>query len=1277
MRNFFLSGIIISLLTSLVPAKIMSQDQGFTITETLRWQPSKNLFPGHSILCFEGAVNHDSLGFLPVYQYSLPISDTYKLSESQIVTGIYEPVDIDDPGNFPDLDLIGKEPRIFISTSVSRKIPEQSLYLLPLRKALEGEGFEKLVSFTLKISLKVDESSEAERNSTASSYAEHSVLKTGDWYRIGVKETGIYKITYQDLEGMGINPDAVDPENIKLLGNGNGMLDESNGVARIDDLMENSIFISGEADGHFDTQDYILFYGEGPVIIRYNPFYLQFEHEVNFYTDETYYFLTTGDSPGKRVQPTGQWADEPTHEVYTFQDFAYHEKDEVNLIKSGKIWYGEVFNTQVEYNFQFNLSGVDLSQLVYLKANLAGRSTTKTIFNMYAEGDFIAELDVPSVVLGSQTYAKAITSNYETFHPDDDVIDVDIYFEKPGSIDLGWLNFIELNYIRHLNFTGGQLSFRDMRVVGAGNVARYHLQTSIPDISIWEVSDPGEITAPLIVNESGGVSIKLPAGNEMEFIAFDGTQFFTPDFIEKVENQDLHSLQPVDYMIITYPLFMDQALRLADYHRQYDGMSVHVVTPQQIYNEFSSGAQDVSAIRDFMKMLYDRAEPGEEPRYLLLFGDASYDYKDIITEGNNMVPTYESRESLKSAGSFVTDDFFGCLDEDEGSNGSGTMDIGIGRFPVHTVEEAEAMVDKAINYMTPSRENFGRWRNSICYIGDDEDNNTHLGQAEGLVEITDSLGTVYNVNKVYLDAYLQLQTPSGYRYPDANTAIDKAVNDGCLIMNYTGHGGEVAWADERVLDIPAIQSYKNITHLPAFVTATCDFSRYDDPGMVSAGELVFLNPNGAGIGLFTTARQAFSTSNYSMNKRFYYEAFKVDSVTGEYPRMGDLLRVSKTPSNQNIKIFVLLGDPALMLAYPKMRVKTLSISNEANNRLTDTLNALSLVTIEGQIEDLDGNRLDGFNGIIYPSVFDKPVRYQTRGNDPTSKVTDFYIQNKIIYEGKASVTGGKFSFTFVVPLDISYQYGEGKISYYAVDTVNLIDAQGYDPVWIGGSDSLATADDEGPVIDLYLNTLSFISGDITTPDPILIAVLSDNSGINTVGNGIGHDITAIVDGNYQEPLILNDQFIPETDSYQKGQVRFGLGPFENGMHTLTLKAWDVLNNSSEKTIEFLVDVGARLTISHVYNRPNPYTESTEFLFEHNKPGSELNVTIRIFSLMGQQLTALHYTVQTESNESGLLYWDGRDDSGNELPAGLYVYNILVESDDGYNSSTSQKFLHFK
>lgn len=1250
--------------------------QSFEINERLDWKSPSEPQPGHFLLNFEGAVNHEAFGFLPVFQQIVPGNKKIDHTQTQITEAIYEPLIINDINNFPDLELITEQPGIIISTITSRKVTSQVVTLLPLRKSPSGNGFEKLVFFRLDVIFSEESLTETNRAGIRN-YAAHSVLNSGDWYRISVKQTGVHKISYQDLEAMGINPATVNPKNIRLYGNGSGMLEESNAIDRPDDLLENAIFISGESDGIFDTQDYILFYGEEPAVVKYNPFYLQFEHELNFYTEETYYFLTIGSSEGKRLQAAAAISDEPTHEVNSFQDLAYHDLELVNLAKTGKIWYGETFNTQLEYIFPFDLQGLDNTRPITAKVNLAGRSTVKTVFKFFADGVEIEEFEVPSLLFGTQVYARSIVSNYEPFYTDDEQVNIGLTFVKPSATDIGWLNFIELNYFRHLAYEGGQYSFRDVESTGVGYIARYHIKTDKQGLQLWEVTGQGTLLSHSLSSETGGYYFKAKADILREFILFDGKEFFTPEFVEKVENQDLHSLSPADYIIVSHPLFLEQASRIADHHRHYDGMSSLIVTPQQIYNEFSSGAQDVSAIRDFVKMLYDRALPGEEPKHLLLFGDASYDYKGILEKDENLVPAYQSRESLRLGSSFVSDDYFGCLDDDEGSTGAGSMDLGIGRFPVTTIEQAEIVVTKTINYTLPTRENFGPWRNSISFVGDDKDLNTHFKQAEGLADITDSLGGAYNVNKIYLDAYQQFKTSNGIRYPDVNVAINNDIEAGCLIMNYTGHGGEIAWADERVLDIPAIQSYKNSHQLPAFVTATCEFSRYDDPGLISAGELVLLNPNGAGIGLFTTTRLAYSQSNYAYNKRFYYEAFKVDSVTGKVPSMGDLIMAAKTPSNPNIKNLVLLGDPALTLAYPKMRVRTLNVKKEDTGRPADTLQALSLITVEGQVEDLYGNRLEGFNGILYHSVYDKPVLYQTRGNDPASRVADFYIQDKKLSKGETTVSGGLFSFTFMVPVDISYQYGKGKISYYALDTITLLDAQGFDEVLIGGSESNAPSDNQGPDIELYLNSLSFVSGDITSPDPLLIAKLYDENGINTVGNGIGHDIVAVIDGNYQQQVILNDYYIPAPDSYQEGTIQYRLGPFENGWHSLTLRAWDVLNNSSEKTIEFQVNAGAKLSISQLEARPNPYTDKTSFYFKHNTPGNEYDILIHVFDLMGRRMTTLEYTVQSETDEIGPLDWNGRDESGNELSEGLYVYSVVVKSEDGFTAVLSQKLLHIR
>ncbi len=1108
----------------------------------------------------------------------------------------------------------------------------------------------------------------------AMSLAGHSVLSEGEWYRIAVGQTGIQRITYDDLVAMGIDPAQTDPATIRIYGNGNGMLDESNATARPDDLSENAIEVIGEEDGRFDPGDYILFYGEGPVTWTFNDFYMKFEHELNLYTDQTCYFLTSGRGTGKRIRPAPVVAGNPTHVVTTFNDYRFHEKDEINLIKSGKLWWGEVFSTQLSYDISFSFPHLDLSQPLYLRTNLAARSPEMSYFRINYNGDTVLVQEIASVVLGSSIYARSVTPNLVEINPQGTTIDLTISYDKPNNNSAGWLNYIEINSRSHLIFEAGQLQFRDVMSAGTGNTAQFEIDGQVPQLTVWDVTDPYDILIPETAISQGKMIFKTVADSIKEFVAFDGTQFHKPVFIEKVPNQDLHALEPANLIIVAHPPFMEQAFRLADFRLQNDGITSIVITPQQIYNEFSTGAQDVSAIRDFMKMLHDKAQPGQEPRYLLLFGDASFDYKNRLPEDNNLVPTFESRESLKYASSFVSDDFFGCLDEGEGSNGSGTQDIGIGRFPVQTVGQAKDMVDKVIHYSSNAPNVHGSWRNDMCFIGDDGDNNIHLGQAEDLTEIVDSLAPCYNISKIYLDAYTQLPTPSGDRYPEVNNAIDQAVEEGMLIVNYTGHGGEIGWGDERVLDMPMIQGWNNLDRMPAFVTATCEFSRFDDPALVSAGELVILNPKGGGIGLFTTTRLAYSQSNFALNKRFYDAAFEIDSITGEYPRMGDLIRKAKTPSNQNIKNFVLLGDPSLMLAYPDLRVKTLSVTSAPSEEQADTLKALMKVTVTGAIEDLWGNPVSNFNGLIYPKVFDKPVIYKTRGNDPNSKTTEFSIQDKLIYKGVVTVQDGNFIFTFVTPRDISYQVGWGKISYYAVDTSQFIDAQGHEMILIGGADNQAPADIEGPEINVYLNNYSFISGDITTPQPVMIVFLKDESGINTVGNGIGHDITAILNDNLTMPIVLNDYFIPATDSHQEGEIRYVIGPFAKGEYSLTLKAWDICNNSSEKTVTFLVDTTARLSLSHVYNYPNPFNEGTYFTFSHNKPGEEFSVMIRIYSLMGKELTTLEYEFSTEYLKSDALYWDGRDESGNLLAAGLYLYEVRVTAGNGYFGIQSQKMM---
>jgi len=1225
------------------------------------------------LVTFDGATNHDRTGYLPVFFRQMELSGPVSHVSVALQDAIYERFPLPDPEiALLDAAIVPDEAIVFHEITYNRKKPYLAVFLLPLRVNAQTGQLEKLISCNIHIDIEYGTGTLLRESRPV--HTDQSVLSSGEWYKLSSSQAGIYKISFDDLIDYGLDPSTIDPRNIRIYGNGGVMLEESTSKPRPDDLMENAIWVSGEDDGHFDPQDYILFYAGGPVTWEYNLFYLKFEQQLNLYSDKVFYFLTVDELRGKRIPAEPVAAADPDFVITTLDDFTFHEHDSVNLIKSGKEWYGEVFNTQAEHEFIFHFPDLVMEKPVYFKANFVARATENSTFSIYCNGEYLGDQNIGSVQVGSSIYARTMTTRIIDFMPDDTVLRFRIEYSKPNNTATGWLNYIQLNAKSHLRFKKGQRSFRDVASSGSGNIAQFNLETQAESIRVWDISNPADILEQQVFSVENGLAIKIAHDTLREFIAFDGSEFFSPVFEGEVENQNLHGLTPPNMVILVHPPFLSEAHRLADFHRQYSHLSVNVVTPGQVYNEFSSGRQDVSAIRDFMKMLYDRNTDDNELRYLLLFGDASYDYKDRIPEDNNLVPTFQSYESLKTASSFVTDDFFGCLDDGEGSNASGTVDIGIGRFPVRTQEESRVLVDKVIHYATLSQAVTEKWRNDIYLVADDEDNNIHLKQAEELAVIIDSMAAGFNVNKIFLDSYLQQKSPVGDRYPEASSAIDNAVRQGALIINYTGHGGETGWAYERVLDMPMIMGWDNYDRMPAFVTATCEFSRFDDPALVSAGEWVILNPKGGGIGLFTTTRLAYSQSNSALNKRFYNSAFERDPVTGQYPRMGDLMRHSKTPSSQNIKNFVLLGDPAIMLAYPYQQVNTSIINNEYSGKETDTLKALSLVTISGQVENMEGNVLENFNGKVYPVVYDKPVLYRTRANDNASKVTDFYIQNKALFQGEFTVTGGRFSFSFVVPRDISYQMGVGKISYYAVDTNTYTDAQGYTPVYIGGADELSQGDDTGPLISLYLNDTLFVSGDITTSYPVLMARLYDESGINTVGNGIGHDLTATIDGNTQNPHILNSFFKPDKDTYQSGWVTYPLGKQEPGTHTLSFKAWDIYNNSSQVSITYVIDTLSPLLLKNVLNYPNPFNEGTNFVFTHNKPGSHLEVVIDIFDLYGKFIRSLNYEFTSENLESHPMYWNGKDEGGSSISSGVYIFKVVVMAGKGKTAQATQKMI---
>ncbi len=1154
---------------------------------------------------------------------------------------------------------------------ISRKQPMAQVEFTPIRWNVKKHIFEKLTDFDIVINV-VDD---YKTPNNSKEYTSTSVLATGQWFKIKLDKSGIYKITYSELSSMGFDM-SVTPSRIAVFGNGGGLLPEKNDVFRYDDLVENPIQVVGGDDGSFDQGDYILFYGEGPVTWKYNPISLGFNHQTNYYKDFSYYFITALNQPGKRIQN----ADSPTGNadviVNDFNDYAVHDLDERNLDGVGRTWFGEIYDYNTTYEFDFNFPNIKKQSMTgYFRAYFASRAFSASSFNIFINNQLESTATIQPLPSGERyQYAKSTSPSFN-FTPVSDNIAVKTTYQRNSNSSVGFLDFIEVNVQRNLVFTGDQMMFR--KVIGSGNsIAKYNLLQANQDVTVWDVSSPVNPKKIVAQLDGSGLTFKYDAANFHQFIAFTQNNFLTTQFVEDVENQNLHSYKNIDLLIVTHSDFLAEADSLANFHRTNDGMSVLVTTVDKVYNEFSSGGQDITAIRDFAKRLYDNSDSGKELKYLLLFGDASYDYKDITPGNTNLVPCWESVYSLNVVTSIASDDYFGFLDDGEGVEfQKDLVDIGIGRFVVKNVEEAKNAINKTIHYCVNTTQTMAPWRNIITFVADDGDNNLHLKHAEVLSGIFNSDFPVYNINKIYIDAYHQISTPTGQTAPNVNRAINQRIDKGTLIFNYSGHGGEIGLGHEQIVQIGDINSWKNYDKLTVFITATCEFTRYDDPKRVSAGELVFLNSEGGAISLFTTTRATYAGSNLALNKAIYQNnMFK--KIDGEYPRFGDIIRKSKLNGSSNDMKFLLVGDPACRMAYPKEEAKTVSINSHVSTiNNPDTISALQLVKVEGIVTNRNGDKLTDFNGDLFSSIYDKESQVITYGDE--NPPYTFYTRNNVIFNGKSSITNGDFSFEFMIPKDIGYNYGFGKISYYLRNPDN-IDGNGYDyNIVVGGLYDSASIDTEGPDIKLYLNDTTFKSGDVTNQNPVLLAFVSDSSGINTTGSGIGHDIITVVNEDKELTYVLNDYYQADKNRYNKGVINYPISNLPDGEHSLTLKVWDVYNNSSTAEINFLVISADQLVVENLMNYPNPFVNKTNFVFDHNQSGNKIDVLIDIYSLDGKLVKSIAVKLAPEGHRSEPITWDGSTNSGGKIGAGFYVYNVTVRNQNGSVGYDQSKFIYIR
>lgn len=1258
-----------------------STAQNLTLLREIKWKEPHQISQYYEIsqknldtkkfLFFENAHYYNHHTLLPYYYEIINVNS---LNAKVEITNLqYEPLSKTELTNLQYPDSIPEQLFYESQVKISRGQPFLQFNLLPLRRNSTNNQLEKLTSFHIEIVTGTTEIKTQTKEPKA--FTNQSVLRNGRWSKIKIKETGIYKITYDQLSELGIEH----PAKLKIYGNAKGMLPLSNTEESQDDLVLNAIYFEKGSDGIFNQGDYILFYAEGPDQWVYNEsddFYSYIKH---IYSDYNYFFLTSNNDANNEIITVNSSSEPPSETVTSFTDYLHYEKESKNLIESGQLWVGETFDVTTSFTFDFTIPNLIKTEPVKIKTALVARSSSTSSFTIRSGAQTIAtpQFDPVNVSSYTSTYAvRNITEN--TFTSNNDNFSVDIDYNKPSPSSKGWLDFITLNAQRQLYMSGNQLKFRYLNTDDTEKTIEFQIQNSSSSVKVWETTTPTqvqELETQMIASNTLSVKVDVAPGLN-EFIAFNTDNLLIPEAAGSISNQNLHALGHHDMIIVTHPDFMSQAQSIADLHSVQDGLSVAITTPNQIFNEFSSGTPDAAAIRNFVRMIYQRPTSTDTLKYLLFIGDGSFDHKSLTAENINYVLTYQSNNSLTPTLSFVTDDFFGLLDplDNIELSNSGLVDIGIGRLPVRSVQEAQQVVDKIYRYTDFN--NKGDWTQSLCFVGDDEDNNIHMRDANRLAIQVDTTYPYFFIQKIYLDAYLQQVTAVSESYPEVNRLINEQVNNGILIFNYTGHGGENGLAHERVLTIDDINSWKNRNKLAVFMTATCEFSRFDNHKYVSAGERVLLNPNGGGIALFSTTRLVYSSPNYTLNKNFFNHIFE-KNYKNNYHALGDVMRLAKINSGtaNNKRNFTLLGDPAIKLPLARYTIITDSLNHKDVLNHTDTLKALSKVTVHGHVADESKNIITNFNGLVYPMVLDKKRTLTTLGNNGETPMS-FQTQNNILYKGKASVSNGRFQFSFVVPKDISYNFAQGKIRYYSLSSDS--DAKGYfNNFIVGGTNDSAPVDNTGPRITLYMNDESFVSGGVTDQNPVLYAILSDSSGINTVGNGIGHDITAILDNNTSDVIVLNDYYESDVDDYQKGKIEYLFNKLQEGEHQLKVKVWDVYNNSSEETLDFMVAESEKLAIKNLLNYPNPFTEQTAFYFDHNRPNEMLETMIQVFTVTGKLVKTIHATINSSGFRSEAIHWDGLDDFGDKLGRGVYIYQLKVRTTDNETVTKIEKLVILK
>jgi hypothetical protein len=1079
------------------------------------------------------------------------------------------------------------------------------------------------------------------------------------WLKFRVKENGIYRIGYNDLKNAGINPDEIKPSNIYLFAFPTGMLPQANSFQRVAGEQEVSITITGEEDGKFDRDDEIIFYGQGPDKYEYNNSKQLFAYENNLYSDANYYFLRVGDIAGSRVAKVALTAG-PSPAITQYVDFGYYETDQFNDLKSGRDWFGEQFDVKNEITIRFVIPGIIGNSEIRFVSNLMTQSYQFSNFKMFWNNtqfldrrmDTIPQtrygpkgaLGIDTLTLNAASIGAPAVSNQ----------DIKINFTKGGgNRSVGYLNYILFTLKRkaamYTNPTFITIPAQQ-EPISSIEVASFP-----SDGVIWDITDPFNAYEMKLSVSGDNATFAGMTDSNRTFAVFTKEGYKTAEFVENIPLQDIRSFATPSLIIVTHPAFLAQANRLAAHRSSTYGIDVKVVTTEQVYNQFSGGRPDVTAIRDFVRSMYVK-EPGKL-RNLLLFGRGSYDYKDRVFNNTNFVPIYESRNSLEPLLTYSSDDYYGFLEDNEGywaetSKGDHTLDIGVGRLPVSNIGQATDVVNKLIAYDKKSESSL--WKQRVLFVADDGDWNTHQSAAETIAESFEVLYKNYHTSKIYLDAFEQTTINAGQLSPKAKDALILELNKGYDIVNYLGHGSERVWMQERILDQDTPLKMNNANRLPVFLNATCEFGRHDDPLLPSTAEMMLTKKNGGAIALVSTARPVHSFTNEILNKAFYAAYFEKTTAQKD---LGSIFRQTKNKSLAGVgnRNFSLLGDPSMRFEPAKEDVVVTSVKTADGS---DVLKALSKVTVIGEIR-LNGELSTGFNGTVEAEVFDKRNQYETLG-DENSPFT-YKVWDRSLFRGKASVVNGEFAFEFILPEGVSAEIQNGKIALYAFSSDKSRDAQGtLQNIKVGGTEANPDADITGPQIELFMGDTTFVDGGYANSNTFLVGKLSDKHGLNISGYGDGN-LKGLLDN--QTTFLVNEYFVASTDDFTTGIFSYPINDLEEGQHTISFTAADTYGNLSTTSITFIVGADGALVVEDLYGYPNPFSEAdpATIEFTHNRAGDDLEVQVVIYDVLGQLADRREFTVPASTYKVTLFDWNGLSPGGTKMSSGIYLVKLVIRS----------------